>query len=79
MFGDVIDEPEPPKKGGKVSQLFEPTEKEKEAETRRKHDHRIGLLIGPKNLVKLRTFGYDVAMVNPEGLSSGVAHRGMNE
>lgn len=58
--------------------LFAATPEEAAAEDRRKHDHKIGLLIGPKNLVKLRAFGYDCKKISDE-LSSGVAHRGMNE
>lgn len=83
VFGDTEGDAGAPvekKKGGKVpGRLIQPDAKELADDDRRKHDNRIGLLIGPKNLVKLRTFGYEVSMVNPDGLASGVAHRGMNE
>lgn len=43
----------------------EAAESEKRDEARRKRDVRIGLLIGAKNLVKLRAFGYDVIDATP--------------
>lgn len=83
------EEPKAAKKGRKrlaatdpanpSGRLFAPTQEELQAEERRKHDTLIGLLIGPKNLVKLRTFGYDVSKVSDNALSSGVAHRGLAE
>ncbi len=73
----AADAPEPAKKG--EGRLFNATPEEKMAEARRKQDHKVGLLIGPKNLVKLRAFGFDVSQISNEALSSGVAHRGLNE
>lgn len=58
--------------------LFAPTEEEMQAEQRRIHDKRIGVIIGAKGLASLRTFGYDVVHVQDAPLSSGVAHRGMD-
>jgi hypothetical protein len=50
------------------------------ADEQRQADRQIGLLIGPKNLEKLRAFGYDVALVNPDHkpLASGTAHKGLS-
>ena len=70
--------PKKNKGGDAANRLFAATPEEKAAEERRKHDHKIGLLIGPKNLVKLRAFGYDCKHLGGE-LASGVAHRGLNE
>lgn len=47
------------------------------AEIDRQNNLRIGLLIGPKNLEKLRAFGYDVVKVQDGALTPGVAHRGL--
>lgn len=47
------------------------------AEQDRQNNLRIGLLIGPKNLEKLRAFGYDVVKVQDGALTPGVAHRGL--
>lgn len=86
VFNDnrVIEEPlekdapaKPAKKGSGL--LFEATAEDRLNEQRRKDDHKVGLLIGPKNLVKLRAFGFEVSRISEEGLSSGIAHRGLNE
>ena len=61
-----------------TGRLFAPTEEEKQAEARRVHDKRIGVIIGAKGLASLRTFGYDVVHVQDAPLSSGVAHRGLD-
>jgi hypothetical protein len=52
-----------------------------QADEQRAQDRKIGLLIGIKNLEKLRAFGYDVLLANPDhkALSAGTAHRGMTE
>lgn len=49
------------------------------AEEVREQNRLIGLLIGPKNLEKLRAFGYDVLKVKEGALTPSVAHRGMTE
>jgi hypothetical protein len=83
--------PEPPKaKRKKLSatdlvnpsgRLFAPTSDELAAERQRQSDRQVGLLIGPKNLEKLRAFGWDVVTVNAnhDPLTPGIAHRGMTE
>lgn len=74
------DVPEQPKKAKRGSgRLFEKTAEETIADNRRRDDHQVGLLIGPKNLVRLRAFGFEVSKISNEPLSSGVAHRGLNE
>ena len=57
--------------------LFDATPEEQRKEASRMHDRRVGLLIGPKNLEKLRAFGYDAVFVQDAPLTPGVAHRGM--
>lgn len=76
VFGaePFADEPPP-----RISALFQPSPADLAADDRRKHDRKIGLLVGPKNLERLRAFGYDVAYVSSDSLAPGVAHRGLTE
>jgi hypothetical protein len=59
--------------------LFDMTPEEQRKENSRMHDRRVGLLVGPKNLEKLRAFGYDVVHVQDGPLTPGVAHRGLTD
>lgn len=61
--------------------LFPPSKDEMAAEKQRQQDRQVGLLIGPKNLEKLRAFGWDVVSINDnrQPLTPGIAHRGMTE
>lgn len=49
------------------------------AEEVRAQNRLLGLLIGPKNVEKLRAFGYDIVKVKDGSLTPGVAHRGLTE
>jgi len=49
---------------------------DEQKEKQRVADRQVGLLIGPKNLERLRAFGYDVNRV-AEHLSAGTSHSGI--
>lgn len=83
IFG--ADPPEPKRETaalfrGKADAVAEGEEKRlRDQDAQRANDRKIGLMIGPKNLEKLRAFGYDVLLVNKDhaALSPGVAHAGL--
>lgn len=88
--GDVLEKEGPKKKRKRFEvtdvantsgRLFPPTKDEMAAEKQRQQDRQVGLLIGPKNLEKLRAFGWDVVSINDnrQPLTPGIAHRGMTE
>ncbi len=62
-----------------VNFFKEAAKEEKDREAGRLVDRQIGQLIGPKNLEKLRGFGFDVVLVNNNRmpLTPGTSHRGM--